>query len=114
MVPFGAPANELFTTSSRASVARRPDTFLRLGPRHLSNVNLGANATSLSVNLNLPGIVENILRVLPRTTTIAVVIGNSPLEKFWLTELRQELQPFTNRVQFIWLNELSFESIASA
>ncbi|MGH7871948.1 MAG: hypothetical protein ACREQO_06970 [Candidatus Binatia bacterium] len=51
------------------------------------------------------------MHVLPRTTTIAAVIGNSPLEEFWLTELRRELQPFANRVQFTWLNELSFESM---
>jgi signal transduction histidine kinase len=77
-------------------------------------VSLGANTTAVSVNLDLPGIIDNILHVLPRTKTIAVVIGNSPLEKFWLTELREELQPFTNRVQFTWLNELSFESMRNS
>jgi hypothetical protein len=28
-----------------------------------------------------------------------------------VTELRQNLQPFTNRVRFTWLNELSFEEM---
>ena len=28
-----------------------------------------------------------------------------------MTELRQNLQPFTNRVRFTWLNELSFEEM---
>ena len=77
--------------------------------RRLSDVNLGTNATAVGVNLDLPGIIENILRLLPGTTTVEVVIGNSPLEKFWLAELRQDFQPFADRVRFSWLNELSFE-----
>src|SRR5262245_43140927 len=55
--------------------------------------------------------IDNILRVLPETKTIAVVIGNSPNERYWLEELRKELKPFENRVNFRWLNDLSFEDI---
>ena len=47
-------------------------------------------------------------QLFPATTNLAIVIGNSPLEKVWLTECRQAFQPYTNRLQFIWLNELSF------
>jgi ABC-type uncharacterized transport system substrate-binding protein len=111
VVPFGAPAMNFLQRHRERLFPGVPILFSALDRRHLRNVSLGANATAVSVNLDLPGIVENILHVLPHTKTIAVVIGNSPIEKFWLTELRQELQPFTNRVQFIWLNELSFESM---
>ena len=82
--------------------------------RHLKSVNLRANGTAVGVDLDLPGIVQNILRILPSTKNIEVVIGNSPLEKFWLAQLRREFQPFTNRVRFNWLNELSFEEIRKA
>jgi len=111
VVPFGAPAMNFLQRHRERLFPGVPILFSALDRRHLRDVSLGANATAVSVSLDLPGIVENILHVLPRTETIAVVIGNSPLEKFWLTELRQELQPFTNRVQFTWLNELSFESM---
>ena len=111
VVPFGAPAMNFLQRHRERLLLDVPILFSAFDRRHLRDVSLGANTTAVSVNLDLRGIVENILHVLPRTTTIAVVIGNSPLEKFWLTELRQELQPFTNRVQFIWLNELSFESM---
>src|SRR5207249_1372184 len=79
--------------------------------RRLKDVNLGANATAVGVDLDLAGIIENILRILPSTKNVEVVIGNSPLERFWLAELRQYFQPFTNRVRFNWLNELSFEEM---
>jgi len=79
--------------------------------RRLKNANLGLNATAVGVDLDLPGIIENILRILPSTKTVEVVIGNSPLERFWLAELRQDLKPFTSRVGLTWLNEFSFEDM---
>jgi PAS domain S-box-containing protein len=111
VVPFGAPAVHFSQRYRERLFHDVPMLLAAVDQRHLNGVTLSAKATAVAVRLDLPGIVENILRLLPGTANIAVVIGNSPLEKFWLTELRQELQPFTNRVQFIWLNELSFEGM---
>src|SRR5579862_7158952 len=55
--------------------------------------------------------VEGILRVLPRTTTLAVVIGNSANEKYWVSQIRDSLQPFRNRLTVTFLNELSFDEV---
>jgi signal transduction histidine kinase len=62
-----------------------------------------------AIDFNL--IVENILKVLPNTTNIAVVLGNSPNEQYWLEQLRAEFKPLENRVAFTWFNELSFEQM---
>ena len=59
----------------------------------------------------VPRLVDNILRVLPDTQTIAVVIGDSPLERFWLGEARKEFAQFANRVSIEWLNNLSLEQM---
>ena len=50
-------------------------------------------------------------KLAPATTNIVVVIGATPLEQFWTDALRQEFEPFTNRVSFTWLNELSFDQM---
>ncbi len=42
---------------------------------------------------------------------MAVVIGNSPIEKYWLELMRTEFKPFESRVSFTWFNELSFEEM---
>jgi signal transduction histidine kinase len=55
--------------------------------------------------------IESILQVLPATTTIAIVIGDSPLERFWVDELQRAFAPFTERVKFEWLNKLSFDEM---
>jgi signal transduction histidine kinase len=60
---------------------------------------------------DFPVLVENILKVLPSTTNIAVVIGNSPNEQYWLEQLRADLKPLETRVAFTWFNELSFEEM---
>jgi hypothetical protein len=76
--------------------------------RRLTGVDLGGNATVVGASLDLAELVENILRILPNTANIEVIIGDSPFERFWLGELRRDFQRFTDRVRFNWLNELSF------
>jgi signal transduction histidine kinase len=49
--------------------------------------------------------------VLPETNNIVVIVGNAPIEKFWLGQLRKAFQSFANRVAFTWFNELPFEDI---
>jgi len=72
---------------------------------------LRAGDAVVVVNQDPPGLVKNILRVLPDTQTIAVVLGDSPLERFWLGEVRREFAQFANRVSFEWLNDLSLEQM---
>jgi hypothetical protein len=59
------------------------------------------NDTVISVYNGFSAFFGSILRVLPDTQTIAVVIGASPLENFWLK----------NRVAFVSYADLSFEEI---
>ena len=49
--------------------------------------------------------------MLPETNNIAVVIGNSPIEKYWLEQVRDAVQPFTSHVAFTYFNDLSFDEM---
>ena len=51
--------------------------------------------------------IPHLCGVLPDTQTIAIVLGDSPLERFWLGEARKEFAQFANRVSIEWLNNLS-------
>ena len=42
---------------------------------------------------------------------MAVVVGASPVEKFWKEELLREFQPFMNRIEFIWFDQLTFDEM---
>lgn len=51
---------------------------------------------------------ESALEVLPGTEDIFIVIGTSPLEDFWRSELERDFQPMGQRVRFHWWNDLAF------
>jgi len=52
--------------------------------------------------------VEAILRLLPMTTNVVVVFGNSPLEKFWTEEFKRAIQSLRTQVGSESFSELSF------
>jgi len=54
---------------------------------------MAENDAAVIGSIDVTRIVENILQVRPETTTIAVVIGNSPVEKFWYTLLSKLFEP---------------------
>src|SRR5262245_17027904 len=108
IVTIGAPAAE-FAQRNRARLF--PTTPLLLGileQRRILPASLTPNDTVLAASVDQIAVVENILRVRPKTTHVAVVIGNSPVEKYWLKQLQENFQSFRDRVSFTWLNELSF------
>ena len=111
IVPIGAPAMFFLQRHSDILFPGVPVLVVAADKRRLSGLNPSANATAFGISLDLAGIVDNILRVLPRTTNVEVVTGNSPFERFWQTEFRRDSQRLTDRVHFNWLNELSFEEI---
>src|SRR4030095_13681391 len=45
------------------------------------------------------------------TTNIVVILGASPLERYWTTVFRQSFAPFTDRVKFTWVNDLTFDQM---
>jgi signal transduction histidine kinase len=72
---------------------------------------LGANSTIVGADFDQAFPLETILQVLPRTKTIAVVHGSSPIEKFWVQNYREAVQRLSNRLTFEWLNGLSLQDL---
>lgn len=69
-------------------------------------VGLNTNDAAVALHCELPALIEVMLDVFPATTNIAVVLGNSPLERAYVARCREAWQPFNSRVRFDWLNEL--------
>jgi signal transduction histidine kinase len=109
IVAFGAPA-AAFVQRHRANLfPATPMVLTAVDQRRVKETALTENDTVVAVRLNIPVLFGNILRLLPDTRTIAVFIGNSPNEGFWVNEMRQELEPLKDRVKILIYNELSFE-----
>jgi signal transduction histidine kinase len=91
--------------------ASTPVLFAALDGGALGNDALAARDAIVPISVDPRAIVENILETLPSTTTVAVVFGDAPIERFWLKEFRRTVQQFEKRINFIFIDELSLEDI---
>jgi signal transduction histidine kinase len=111
VVSIGAPAAN-FIQKYRAQLFRdTPMVLTAVEQRLVNRAELTDNDTVVSVYNDFPVFFGSILQVLPDTQTIAVVVGASPLEKFWLDEVKREAKSFESRVAFVWYSDLSFEEV---
>jgi signal transduction histidine kinase len=111
VVAVGAPAARFFQKYRPQFFPSTPLLISTADQRTFGADTLTPNDTAVPSTLDLPKFIENILQVLPDTTNIALVIGASPLERFWTELMRQAFQPFVGRVTFEWFNELSQEEM---
>jgi PAS domain S-box-containing protein len=111
VVPIGGPA-AVFAQAYRPQLfPTTPMLLAAVDRRFVQNRAPAANDTAVAVEHDPPQMIETMLRLLPDTTTVFVVIGASRFEQFWLEEVKQGLRRFEGRLTFIWANELSFEEI---
>jgi hypothetical protein len=111
VVPINFPALSFVMRQRKRLFPETPMLITATDQRRIRPEFLTTNTAVVPYNVNLPEIVEGILQVLPDTKNIVVVLGTSPLEKFWLGEFRREFQQFANRVSFTWFDDLSFEEM---
>ena len=111
VVAMGAPAARFFLQNRSRLFPTTPLLITGADERALDDMVLTINETAVSVWFEQAGQIENILQILPDTTTIAVATGASPIEQFWVANLRRAYEPFTKRIRFQWLNDLSLEDM---
>jgi signal transduction histidine kinase len=115
IVPVGAPA-AFFVQRHRAELfAGAPMMVVGADLRRVPITNLGDNETAVLLDLDLPAYFENVLRLLPETKNVGVVVGNSPVERYWTGELRRDFARYAGHVNIEWFNDLTFgEMLARA
>ena len=111
IIAFGGPAATFVQQHRQRLFPAVPMIVTAVDHRRVQYEKLSENDAVVPVDNNIPAVFENILQVLPGTKLIAVMIGASPIERFWAEELRRELAPLTKRVELKWYNELPFEAI---
>ena len=111
VVTIGAPAANFFLKVREQTFPAVPMIFTGVEKRRVSLSDLTTSDVVVPSMVDHVGIIDHIQHLLPATDHVAVVIGNSPNEKFWVESISNELKPFTGRVTFTWLNELPFEDM---
>jgi ABC-type uncharacterized transport system substrate-binding protein len=107
VVTIGAPAASFVLHNRQRLFPTTSLLITGLADRRTPRSSLTANDAVVAVDIDFSQFIENILRLRPQTKEIAVVLGNSELERFWLSEMKRAFEPFLDRVKFTWLNELS-------
>jgi len=111
IIALGAPAANFVQRYRPRLFPGTPMLFTAVEARRVQYEKLTENDTVAAAAHDFPAAFEIILRVFPRTKTIAIVNGVSPNEAFWQKVLERELEPLSRRVKIKWYTELPFEDM---
>src|SRR5215207_8489248 len=111
ILAIGAPAANFVQRYRERIFPGTPMLFTAVEARRVQYDKLTHDDAVVAVAHDFPASFENILRVLPRTTTIAIVNGASPNETYWRGELQRETAHLTGRVKLKFYDEMSFSDI---
>lgn len=111
IVSIGGPAANFVQRHRNRLFPSTPMILAVVDQRQIQHSILGPNDTVAAVVIDYHAAIENILQVLPDTDHVAVVIGKSPIERFWRDEIARESSSLEGRVKFTWYDALSFEDI---
>ena len=111
VVPFEAPAARFAVKNRDRLFPRTPMLIAATEQRILPPEAFTPMTAFIGRKYNLPQIIDDILRLLPNTKSIAVAHGVSREEQFWHNETLREWASFANRVHFTSIEKLSFEEM---
>src|SRR6476646_3668145 len=111
IVSIGAPATAFVQRHRQRLFATTPMVFTAVDQRRVEYSSLTAYDAAVPVRINYLSAFENILQVLPDTKDVIVVVGASPIEKFWKEAIGKEVEALASRIKLSWTDELSFEAL---
>ena len=113
IVALGAPAARFVQQHRTDLYPTTPMLLAAVEVRRIEPSMLSEQDAVAGVRYDQVAAVENILRLLPETKAIAIIIGNSPPERFWAGEHQRILGPLLqkNKVELIFYGEQPFEEI---
>jgi signal transduction histidine kinase len=107
IITIRGPAANFIQKYRRALLPSTPVLLTDVEERRVA-LPLTANDTAVVFAVSIASLVESIVRIRPQTTSLVVVIGNSPVEQYWIGQVRSDLRPFGDRLSVTFLNGLSF------
>ena len=111
VVTIGGPAATFAQRFRQELFPSTPILLAGVDRRFVEHGTFADNETTVATQHDPALMIDEILRLLPETRTVMVVVGASQLEQFWLQEMKREFRRFGSRLQFTWTNELSFDEI---
>jgi two-component sensor histidine kinase len=111
IITIGGPAATFAQQFRQQLFPATPLLIAGVDRRFVEHGTFTDHETTLTTQHDPAVMIDEILRLLPETRTVMVVVGTSQVEQFWLREMKRDFGRFGDRLQFIWTNELSFDEI---
>jgi len=111
IIAYGAPGGAFVQRHRDQLFPDRPMILTTIDARLVQSLALTENDTVVAFRHSSLVLFGNILQLLPNTRTIAVIIGNSPNDRFWTRELRRELATLKDGLTLTFYDDLSFDDI---
>jgi signal transduction histidine kinase len=111
VVPIGSPAGRFVAKFRDRLFPQMPVVYTGMDKRTLPPDAFARNATFVGEEFDLKGLVEDMLQLVPETNHIVVILGATPLERYWTAQFQEAFKPFEGRVKFTWVNDLSFDQM---
>jgi signal transduction histidine kinase len=111
VVSFGPPAARFYVANRHQMFPAIPYVMAGQERRIAQLGALRAGDAAVTSQLDFPRFLEQALSVLPDVRNVAVAAGDSPLERFWVEQIRKDLAAFAARLNFVWLNGLSIDEL---
>lgn len=102
VVGSAGPAARFLICHRAALFPGVPMLLTAIDARVVPRATLNPGDAVVATQIDLRRTFDAILQVLPDTRTIAVVIGETPLERFWRKELERDTAYLADRIRFIW------------
>ncbi len=111
VLAIGGPAASFIQRQRAQLFPSIPVIFAAVEQRRMPPASLTSNDVAVLAKIDIARVFGNVLSVLPDTSNIAIVVGNSPTEKFWKDEIRKEILTIKSRFAVEWFNDFSFEEM---
>ncbi len=111
VMTIGGPAATFAQQFRQELFPATPTLIAGVDRRFVEHGTFTDNETTVATQHDPALMIAEILRLLPETRTVMVVVGASQVEQFWLREMQREFRRFEGRLQFTWTNALSFDEI---
>jgi signal transduction histidine kinase len=92
IVGIGSPAANFLQRYRQQLFPSTPELLTLVEQRRVEALGLRANQVAVPYSGGGEAVLENIFRVLPQTTSLVVVVGNSPIEQNFVQDLRASAQ----------------------
>ena len=110
VVPIGSSAT-IFVANYRDRLFPETPILYVVDRRLLPPGALEKNAAYVGQEIDLPGLLEDMLQVAPATKNIAVIVGATPLEHYWQEAFQKAAEPLAGRINFTYYSDLSFDQM---